>query len=118
MKEDFVQLGTRERQVADLLLQGCDNAEIAEQLKMPRRTVKAHFQRMFVRFGITSGIKRVKLATLLYRLDEKATGRGKKSSHALLSSRKVPRSAKQWDPSGPERTSLRTTPPSSTANVR
>jgi DNA-binding NarL/FixJ family response regulator len=48
-------------------LQGCDNAEIATQLNMARRTVKAHFNRLFLRFGITSGIKRVKLATLLYR---------------------------------------------------
>jgi DNA-binding NarL/FixJ family response regulator len=48
-------------------LQGCDNAEIARQLKMARRTVKAHFNRLFLRFGITGGIKRVKLATLLYR---------------------------------------------------
>ena len=62
-----VQLGSREQQIADLLLQGCDNAEIATQLKMARRTVKAHFNRLFLRFGIHDGIKRVKLATLLYR---------------------------------------------------
>lgn len=34
---------------------------------MARRTVKAHFNRMFVKFGIDGGIKRVKLAVLLYR---------------------------------------------------
>jgi DNA-binding NarL/FixJ family response regulator len=62
-----VPLSTREEQVTDLLLQGCDNAEIAKQLNMARRTVKAHFNRMYLRFGITNGIKRVKLATLLYR---------------------------------------------------
>src|ERR1700683_4221342 len=67
MKEQAVRLGPREQQIVDLLLQGCDNAEIASQLKMARRTVKAHFNRMFLRFGITGGIKRVKLATLLYR---------------------------------------------------
>jgi DNA-binding NarL/FixJ family response regulator len=67
MKEQAVRLGPREQQIVDLLLQGCDNAEIASQLKMARRTVKAHFNRLFLRFGITSGIKRVKLATLLYR---------------------------------------------------
>src|SRR5262249_1139358 len=50
-----------------LLLQGCDNDDIAKQLKMARRTVKAHFNRLFLRFGIHGGIKRVKLATLLYR---------------------------------------------------
>jgi hypothetical protein len=67
MSEKSVRLGPREQQIADLLLQGCDNAEIAEQLKMARRTVKAHFNRLFLRFGIDDGIKRVKLATLLYR---------------------------------------------------
>jgi DNA-binding NarL/FixJ family response regulator len=67
MKEQTVRLGPREQQIVDLLLQGCDNAEIATQLNMARRTVKAHFNRLFLRFGITGGIKRVKLATLLYR---------------------------------------------------
>jgi DNA-binding NarL/FixJ family response regulator len=67
MKEQTARLGPREQQIVELLLQGCDNAEIASQLKMARRTVKAHFNRLFLRFGITGGIKRVKLATLLYR---------------------------------------------------
>jgi len=67
MKDKPIRLGPREQQIADLLLQGCDNAEIAKQLNMARRTVKAHFNRLFLRFGIRSGIKRVKLATLLYR---------------------------------------------------
>jgi DNA-binding NarL/FixJ family response regulator len=67
MEEQAIRLGPRERQIVELLLQGCDNAEIASQLKMARRTVKAHFNRLFLRFGITGGIKRVKLATLLYR---------------------------------------------------
>ena len=67
MKEQPVRLGPREQQIVELLLQGCDNAEIARQLQMARRTVKAHFNRLFLRFGITGGIKRVKLATLLYR---------------------------------------------------
>ncbi|MGE5055675.1 MAG: response regulator transcription factor [Acidobacteriota bacterium] len=67
MKDQTVRLGPREQQIVELLLQGCDNAEIATQLNMARRTVKAHFNRLFLRFGITGGIKRVKLATLLYR---------------------------------------------------
>src|SRR5437660_3281270 len=67
MKDRTVQLGPRDQQIIDLLLQGCDNAEIAKQLNMARRTVKARFNRLFLRFGINSGIKRVKLATLLYR---------------------------------------------------
>src|SRR5215475_1571943 len=60
-------LRPRERQVVELLLQGCDNDEISKQLNMARRTVKAHFNRLFTRFGINGGVKRVKLATLLYR---------------------------------------------------
>src|SRR5450432_3522995 len=62
-----VLLSPRHQQIVALLLQGCDNAEIAKVLKMNRRTVKAYFNRLFLRFGINDGIKRVKLATLLYR---------------------------------------------------
>ena len=47
MNESSIRLGPREQQIAELLLQGCDNSEIARQLKMARRTVKAHFNRLF-----------------------------------------------------------------------
>src|ERR1700730_6120232 len=67
MEENFDQVGPRERQIIDLLLQGCDNSELARDLNIAERTVKAHFNRLFLRFGIKGGIKRVKLATLLYR---------------------------------------------------
>jgi DNA-binding NarL/FixJ family response regulator len=60
-------LTARQQQISDLLIQGCDNAEIARVLEMKPRTVKAHFHRFFLRFGIRNGVKRVKLATLLYR---------------------------------------------------
>src|SRR5580698_5864562 len=60
-------LGPREQEIVDLLLQGCGNTEIASVIGMNRRTVKAHFNRLFAKFGISGGIKRVKLATLLYR---------------------------------------------------
>lgn len=60
-------LAPREAQIVELLLQGCDNAEIAKELHMARRTVKSHFNRLYLRFGITDGIKRVKLATMFYR---------------------------------------------------
>jgi DNA-binding NarL/FixJ family response regulator len=63
----MIQVSSREQQVAALLIQGCDNAEIAKRLKIALRTVKAHMNRMFMRYGIKGGIKRVKLATLLYR---------------------------------------------------
>jgi FixJ family two-component response regulator len=48
-------------------LQGCENPEIARELNMAQRTVKEHLKRLFLSFGITDGVKRVKLATLLYR---------------------------------------------------
>ena len=67
MKNQPDSLGPRERQIIELLLLGCDNAEIARELKMAPRTVKAHFNRLYLRFGISDGIKRVKLATLMYR---------------------------------------------------
>jgi DNA-binding CsgD family transcriptional regulator len=100
MEEKPVRLGPREQQIAELLLQGCDNTEIAAQLKMARRTVKAHFNRLFQRFGIDGGIKRVKLATTLYRrqlcLEENATENafrtnesGESSSLSLKGSRTV-----------------------------
>lgn len=62
-----IRLGLRESQVVELLLQGCDNGEIAKELKITPRTVKAHFNRLFFRFGIKDGIKRVKLVVLMYR---------------------------------------------------
>ena len=41
MEEKFDQVGPRERQIIELLLQGCDNAEIARDLHIAERTVKA-----------------------------------------------------------------------------
>jgi hypothetical protein len=115
MNDKPIRLGPREQQIAELLLQGCDNAEIAKQLKMARRTVKAHFNRLFLRFGITGGIKRVKLATLLYRRQlcsqtngtESAT-RVNENSELLNSSPKDSRTAKSLMPLEPQSTLLRT----------
>jgi len=42
------------------------NEDIAKTLGMAKRTVKAHFNRMFRRAGLVGGIKRVKLAVLIY----------------------------------------------------
>ena len=84
MKEVPVLLSPREQQIAELLLQGCDNAEIAKQINMARRTVKAHFNRLFLRFGIHDGIKRVKLATLLYRGHLRSEGSVRDAPGALI----------------------------------
>lgn len=60
-------LSKRERQVADLLVDCCSNQEIAERLNISVRTVKAHLDSMFKKYGITTGVKRVKLAVILWR---------------------------------------------------
>jgi len=62
-----MEMNERERQIAELLLRGYDNKAIADELHMAERTVKAYFNRLFIRYDIKGGIKRVKLATLLYR---------------------------------------------------
>lgn len=57
----------QERRIAGLLLLGYSTEEIAKELKIANRTVKMHLNRMYIRAGITDGIKRVKLAVRLYR---------------------------------------------------
>ena len=58
---------TREDQLGALLLECRTNREIARELGIAPRTVKAHLNRMFAKYGITDGVKRVKLAVVLYR---------------------------------------------------
>jgi DNA-binding NarL/FixJ family response regulator len=67
LERETVRLTPRERDVVELLLMGCDNTEISKNLNIAPRTVKAHFSRLYLRFRIVGGIKRVKLATFLYR---------------------------------------------------
>lgn len=61
------QITPKEIEVAKRLLQGCSNKEIATDLKISDLTVKGHLRRMFLKFEITDGVKRIKLAVLLYR---------------------------------------------------
>jgi len=56
----------RDQQVLSLLVQGCSNKEIAEQLSISPRTVKQHLRTLFLRAGIKEGRKRVKLATAVF----------------------------------------------------
>lgn len=57
----------RRDEVARLILEGCSNKEIAAQLGMACRTVKAHCWRLFIQHNIPKGgIKRVQLAILLF----------------------------------------------------
>ena len=64
-----VRLSKREKQAGDLLLQGCDNKTIGQEMGVAHRTVKAFMKRMFDKFGIDNNekIKRVELALILYR---------------------------------------------------
>lgn len=61
------QLSTQDQQVAAWLLTGAENREIASELAINLRAVKHSMARLFRHYGITRGIKRVQLATLLYR---------------------------------------------------
>jgi len=61
-----IKITQRDRQVLKLLVQGCSNKEIAEQLKISPRTVKQHLRTLFLRAGIRDGRKRVKLATEVF----------------------------------------------------
>jgi DNA-binding CsgD family transcriptional regulator len=124
MKEDLVRLAPREEQIAELLLQGCDNEEIGKQLNIARRTVKAHFNRLFLRFGIQNGVKRVKLATLLYRRqlcsEANATENeapASENSKSLNSSPRDSKTAKLQTQSEPQSTSSKiTSEPSMTSS--
>jgi DNA-binding CsgD family transcriptional regulator len=123
MKDPTLPLAPREQQIAELLLQGCDNDEIGKELKIARRTVKAHFNRLFLRFGIRDGVKRVKLATLLYRRqlcsEANATENevpANESAKSLRSSPKDLRTEKSLTQSELQSTSSRITSEPSTTN--
>src|SRR5690242_18896833 len=115
MKEQTVRLGPREQQIVELLLQGCDNTEIARQLNMARRTVKAHFNRLFMRFGITGGIKRVKLATILFRRQQWSEQNISENAHPINESRE---SSNSWlKASKIEKSRTRSAPPNTSSKT-
>jgi DNA-binding NarL/FixJ family response regulator len=66
-----IKITERDEQVLNLLIQGCSNKEIAEQLNISPRTVKQHLRTLFLRAGITNGRKRVKLATAMYQKEQR-----------------------------------------------
>jgi DNA-binding NarL/FixJ family response regulator len=65
-----VKVTPRDRQVLNLLVQGCSNKEIAGQLNISPRTVKQHLRTLFLRAGICDGRKRVKLAIAMFAQGE------------------------------------------------
>lgn len=62
-----IKITSVEQKIINLLLHGFDNKAIAAEIGIMPRTVKAHFNRLFLKFRIETGIKRVKLAVLLFR---------------------------------------------------
>jgi DNA-binding NarL/FixJ family response regulator len=65
-----IKVTPRDREVLNLLIQGCSNKEIAGQLNISPRTVKQHLRTLFLRAGIREGRKRVKLATAMFEKQE------------------------------------------------
>jgi len=66
-----IKITPRDEEVLQLLLQGCSNKEIAEQLRISPRTVKQHLRTLFLRAGIRDGRKRVKLATAMFQRERR-----------------------------------------------
>jgi DNA-binding NarL/FixJ family response regulator len=64
-----VKVSPRDQQVLNLLVQGCSNKEIGDQLNISPSTVKQHLRMLFVRAGIFDGRKRVKLARSVHEGD-------------------------------------------------
>lgn len=62
-----IKITQRDEQVLQLLVEGCSNKEIAQQLNISPRTVKQHLRTLFLRAGIKDGRKRVKLATAVFQ---------------------------------------------------
>jgi len=65
-----IKITRRDQEVLQLLVQGCSNKEIAEELHISPRTVKQHLRTLFLRAGISHGRKRVKLATAIYQKEQ------------------------------------------------
>jgi DNA-binding NarL/FixJ family response regulator len=72
-----IKITKRDEQVLKLLVEGCSNKEIAEQLSISPRTVKQHLRTLFLRAGIKDGRKRVKLATAVFQREQR-------ESHATM----------------------------------
>jgi DNA-binding NarL/FixJ family response regulator len=66
-----IKITQRDEQVLHLLVAGCSNKEIAQQLNISPRTVKQHLRTLFLRAGIKDGRKRVKLATAVFQREQR-----------------------------------------------
>lgn len=62
------ELPLRQKQVCELVIKGLQNEEIGKELGIKTRTIKAHLNRLFIKYQIPRKCsKRVKLASLLFR---------------------------------------------------
>ena len=61
----FDRLTPQQKVVATLLMEGYGVHSIARNLHWPRRTVKHYLTQMYNLYGITDGVKEVKLAVAL-----------------------------------------------------
>ncbi len=59
LKVDLSVLSDRERQVAQAVAAGCSNKEVAQQLFISERTVKAHLSAVFDKLGIRDRVQLV-----------------------------------------------------------
>lgn len=66
MKTRSLPAGMYEK-MAVLILECCENKEIAQRLGLAQRTIKHYRNLMYKQHNITTGVKAVKLAVLLYR---------------------------------------------------
>jgi DNA-binding NarL/FixJ family response regulator len=72
-----IKITRRDREVLNLLVQGCSNKDIAAELRMSPRTVKQHLRTLFLRAGIKQGRKRVLLATAFLEKEQQHESSGR-----------------------------------------
>jgi len=65
-KDKDLSLTLRQKEAAELLLRGLGNQEIADGLQVTLTTVKRMMDRLFRKFGLKWGIKRIRLAVMLH----------------------------------------------------
>lgn len=53
--------------IESLLIEGCDDAEIAARTGLKPRSVTARVKQLYLIHGITDGVRRVQLTVLLFR---------------------------------------------------
>jgi DNA-binding NarL/FixJ family response regulator len=61
-----IELSSQERRIVELLLQGFKPQEIAVELQITMGMLKQHLSRLYLRAGITDGVKIVKLVVMMY----------------------------------------------------